>query len=721
MLCSLACHPSGEEVACGFLSGALRVVDAARAELVQELDVAVGGQQQQQGPRRGGISQLAYARHGRLLLSRGESRPRRGMSRWHASRLFTRLVCTISPPLEAHTQTCACLPLPATAGEDGCVCVYDAQRSYLPIAYLLPGPSCPLKLHATAMAVSQDGRLVAVASTSCAASASAGGGPHSSGSGAATAAPLALSLFDATTLQLLVRQPLAGRSRVVQLQLLPDARHCLALTANGRLLGYRCCMGDSGSPGGALVLVLDIPRCLDGPCSAAALDPSGTFLVAAAAASGQLKVWGLHQLLHQPRSTCCSDAADAPPSVIATLPCQQLATPPGSAVLGAAFLGSGQLLTAGRQGEVCSWAFRGQTCGAPAAVAAVGREPVDASTGSTLLVRQPLAATSLNPSVCSMAAGCRAAGCRAVHSAFTSGGVVAMELLQQQRRQRQGIAASNPCSRPAPCAEEDPVPRALPKALAACRPPSAPPSPAWASAAASLQPRSRPATATPARPRTAGTQRWSPQPWVPPEATLLITATGSHRDAKTVRHQTQLHITAASRRGRRTAAWVTVEEAGDRIPRYRPEHQIALAPPEAAVLRVLGFEAGAGFCRLPAADGSGGGNGGGSQGQLVYAAGNVVVEEALPLSCSAGGSSGEGVAEGRQQHLARLPSRITALAVTADGQLLAAAAGCLGEAAGGANITSSSSTSGIYLIRVDTGATLAVLECSQPVQVSRRP
>ena len=75
--CSLACHPGGEEVACGFVSGALRIVDTARAELVQELLAAVeGGQQQQllQAPRQGGgVRQLVYARHGRLLLSRGEA------------------------------------------------------------------------------------------------------------------------------------------------------------------------------------------------------------------------------------------------------------------------------------------------------------------------------------------------------------------------------------------------------------------------------------------------------------------------------------------------------------------------------------------------------------------------------------------------------------------------------------------------------------------------
>ena len=535
----------------------------------------------------------------------------------------------------------------------------------------MPGPGCPLQLHATAMAVSQDGRLVAVASTSAAAaSATSQGAPRRSGSGATTAAaaPLALSVYDAATLQLLLRQPLAGRSRVVQLQLLPDARTCLALTANGRLMGYRCCNGGSGSTSGTLVLVLDIPRCLDAPCSAAALDPSGTFLVVAAAASGQFKVWGLHQL-HQRSSTCpgaggsARTAVDAPPGVIASLPCQQLATPPGSAVLGAAFLGSGTLLTVGRQGEICSWAFPGQPCASSAAAAVVGGVPVDAS---TLLVKQPLAATSLNSS--------------------------------------------------AQCAEEEaPVPRTLPWALAACRPPSAPPAPASASAVAHLA-----ATAKPSRPRTAGMQRRAPQSSVHSDASLLVTATGSHRDAKTVRHQALLHITAATRRGQRTAAWVT-SEAADRIPSYLPEHQLALAPPAAAVKRVLGFEAGVGFCRLPATDFVVvGGNDYGSQGLLVYAAGNVVVAEALPLSCGAGGSAVEGVAEGRQQHLARLPSRITALAVTADGQLLAAAAGSLDGAAGSAGVTSSCSTSGIHLIRVDSGATLSVLECLQPVQVSRR-
>ena len=59
--CSGACHPGKPEVACGFKSGSLRIFDAASAELVQESRQHVGA-----------VVQLAYARHGRMLLSLGE-------------------------------------------------------------------------------------------------------------------------------------------------------------------------------------------------------------------------------------------------------------------------------------------------------------------------------------------------------------------------------------------------------------------------------------------------------------------------------------------------------------------------------------------------------------------------------------------------------------------------------------------------------------------------
>lgn len=59
--CSIACHPSKAEVACGFKSGALRIFDASSAALVQESRQHTGA-----------VTQLAFARHGRELLSLGE-------------------------------------------------------------------------------------------------------------------------------------------------------------------------------------------------------------------------------------------------------------------------------------------------------------------------------------------------------------------------------------------------------------------------------------------------------------------------------------------------------------------------------------------------------------------------------------------------------------------------------------------------------------------------
>lgn len=58
---SLACHPSKAEVACGFQSGALRIWDASSTALLHE-------SRQHTGP----VVQVAFARHGRLLLSLGE-------------------------------------------------------------------------------------------------------------------------------------------------------------------------------------------------------------------------------------------------------------------------------------------------------------------------------------------------------------------------------------------------------------------------------------------------------------------------------------------------------------------------------------------------------------------------------------------------------------------------------------------------------------------------
>lgn len=58
----MACHPGTLEVACGFQGGILRVFDAGSTALVQE-----------SRQHSGAVTQLAFARHGRLLLSLGEA------------------------------------------------------------------------------------------------------------------------------------------------------------------------------------------------------------------------------------------------------------------------------------------------------------------------------------------------------------------------------------------------------------------------------------------------------------------------------------------------------------------------------------------------------------------------------------------------------------------------------------------------------------------------
>lgn len=62
LCCSVACHPSKPEVACGFQSGMLRIFDISSAALVQE-----------SRQHSGAVTRLLYARNGRLLLSLGET------------------------------------------------------------------------------------------------------------------------------------------------------------------------------------------------------------------------------------------------------------------------------------------------------------------------------------------------------------------------------------------------------------------------------------------------------------------------------------------------------------------------------------------------------------------------------------------------------------------------------------------------------------------------
>ena len=146
------------------------------------------------------------------------------------------------------------------AGSDGCVCVYDCERSYLPTTFILAG----FPLHATAMAASQDGKLLAVAALAeCSpggASAGSGGrgrpattGCSSGGSSSASGPEQpAIILYNLVTMQPLLQLPVAGHSRVAQLQLLPDSRHVLAVTAAGRLLAYGLCRWQPGAGCAAL-------------------------------------------------------------------------------------------------------------------------------------------------------------------------------------------------------------------------------------------------------------------------------------------------------------------------------------------------------------------------------------------------------------------------------------------------------------------------------------
>ncbi|KAL4458496.1 hypothetical protein ABPG75_013361 [Micractinium tetrahymenae] len=645
---SLACHPEKVEVACGFQGGALRIFDAAGATLLQESRQHTGA-----------VTQLAFARHGRVLLS---------------------------------------------LGEDGCVCAYDAQRCYMPTTFVLAG----FPLHATAMAVSADGRLLAVAALSLRPGSAGPGGrrPPSPAGGkrgentSASMAQAVIVLHSTLSMQLLLQLPVEGGSRVAQVQLLPDGRHVLALTDSGRLLGYRSSDG---------ALVLDVPRCLGSPCLTSALDPSGSFLLAGTA-SGQLKVWGLaslHRLAVEESS--CIDGDGQPqeqqataPDVIRSLPCQERAAPAGSSVLGAAFLDPRRLLTVGSAGEVCCWSL----CGEPWSPCSA-RQPGDVSTAGALVVRMPAGNTAAGASagqplgrlqpppahqqaVSSPLDRLRAA-CSSRRPA-TSPGQAATASVDAHSKEQQvphQLLAMVAGSRPA-----SPAPRPLPAVLQTHlppRPPSAPPelprhpgppSALITAAADRLQSASLPST--PQRARRKQLPIWERYKKVP-EASLVVTATPNQRCTKVVRQERQLRISSPAKKGgsgsgastggkrdleQRSAEWVDAEVEGDRVPAYRPSQQLQLLPPSATVQRVVGFKAAAGFCWLPA----------GPQ-QLLYAAGNVLVAEEM--------SSAE------QRHLARLPRDVSALAATADGRLVAAAV--RPAAAGG-------STADIHLVQLQGGA-----------------
>lgn len=596
-------------MACGFQGGALRVFDAATAELAESWQHS------------GAVQQLAFARHGRLLLS---------------------------------------------LGEDGCCCCYNADGSYAPSSYLMAG----FPLHATALAASQDGQIVAVAALRMA-------GDSSGGGSSSMAQPL-IVLHSRASLQPALKVPMAGTSPVCQLQLMPDARHILAATADGRLRCYSCTDG---------ALVLDVPRCLPRPCLVAALDPSGTFLVAGGA-GGRLTALSLHSLHRTLPAACADDGSGGSAEVLASLPRQELRVPTGGAVLSACFLagdGSGgglRLLTAGDRGDVCCWAFHGQACNAYSS----GAEPLDA-TEATLVLRQaasseleaapaPCSRQAVRP-VLNIAADCSTAG---------------------------ALTSPLPAGPAAPDSLDSPAPRPLPTVLQQClreRPPSAPPGRSSLAAAGGRQ---RQNASLPATPLRGGSSKeapfWERQPR-PAEATLLVTAaTGGQRSSQVVRQERRLLITSpckqapgSKQQGQRTAEWADCAAADDLIPAHGAGQHLALQPPRATAQRVHGFDAAAGWGWLEAGAGEQDAAGAApapaaaQQRLLCYAAGNVVLCEDL--------------AAGRQRHVARLPGDISALAVSADGRLAAAAL----RPSGGAGGVSAD----IHLLDVQAGATLAVL------------
>lgn len=599
------------------------------------------------------------------------------------------------------------------------MCAYDAQRAYMPTTFVLAGSP----LHATAMSVSPDGRLLAVAalplrpgSTGPPRQQLAGpaGGKCGASAPAAGMGQPAIVLHSTLSMEPLLHVPVECGSHVEQVQLLPDGRHVLALTASGRLLGYSCSDGS---------LEVDVPRCLTSPCTALVLDPTGSFLVAGTA-SGQLKVWGLHALHTLPPSmdVPSDDSGSsqplkqqpAEPAVVCGLPSQELAAPASSSVQGAAFLDGRRLLTAGSAGEVCCWSFSGEPCCAPS----TGGQPGDVSTRGKLVVQrpgegvgwaasqvanhpQPLAATK-QPEASSV--GCLLAACSSSWPA-----TAAPRGLLSKGQQRPALKEPNTraFSRPV-----SPAPRKVPAALQTCvpqRPPSAPdplprlhqdaPTAIIAAAADRLQCARPPGTVQRGqRKQPPIRERYEKEP----EASLVVTATPDKRCTRVVRQERRLRVTSpakqrdrsspgGTKRGpaaQRSAAWVDAESEQDSVPSYRPSQQLQLLPPSAAVRRVLGFEAAAGFCWLP----------GGPSRELLYTAGNVLVADDMPA--------------GQQRHLARLPRNVSALAATADGRLAAVAA-CPAAGDGG--------TADIHLVQLHgraQGAELPVLRHhSHAVQV----
>ena len=113
----------------------------------------------------------------------------------------------------------------------------------------------------------------------------------------------------------------------------------------------------------------------------------------------------------------------------------------------------------------------------------------------------------------------------------------------------------------------------------------------------------------------------------PAEAhSIQVTSSGSSRQAQLVPQEPRLLVTS-SRKGSkvgappagRSAMWSLTAKADARIPAYRAEDQLQLAAPEAAVDHVYGFSPSAGF-------------GFDAEGRVVYAAGNMLLQDELARS-----------------------------------------------------------------------------------------
>lgn len=566
---SVACHPSKAELACGFQSGAVRVFDVAAATLAQDC-------RQHQGAAK----QVLYAQRGHVLLSIGGALQCCMRLPYTVAQHTRTLPGRSRPKAMLHTITLPTGAANVRAGEDGTVCVYDARRKYLPLRYLPLGAG----LAATCIAVSQDGRTIAV------------------GVQAASSKQAAVILFNAASMDPKLQFPLPSTSNdtthtaaAVQLHFLPDAGHILSITGDGHLLCHSC------SDGGML---LCMPGLHGGHCTASALDKSGSFLLTGGT-DRLMKVWSLHALhTLQQQHECGSASAEAEVAdargagslgcpVIKSLPSQTVVGHPG-AVLSMAFLGSSssggggssarEVVSVGAQGELCFWSFFGQPCNAyPAG-------PCDTTT-STVVVAPPLTAGQVGSMPAETAGS-------PLPQELAPPGTTLLNDGSPPQLTRHSSSPSAPClngcaaSQGCDCADSQAIGSPGAGGATPCRPPF------W-------EQQEQPCTLQ----VTAGHKARTAQ-LVPLQQKLVISSQGpgGSRGSR-AREQTT-----------RSAQWAWEEEPGARVPAYHPEDQLQLMPPTAAVQHVYGFSAAAGF-----------GWDGGQQ-CVALAAGNVLVLDDLKHS-----------------------------------------------------------------------------------------